>query len=227
MFKNKAVSYIIFGVSLAVFLTSATMIVKYFYDGSKVNREFEKLTEITEITEDNTSSDEVISEDDEAISKIQLLQAMNEECIGWITIEDTPVNYPVMHTPDDPEKYLRRDFNNKYSAAGVPFVDARCDLQSPNIIIYGHNMKNRSMFGSLINYLKDEYLKPHPVIKFETMNGCEYYTIVEVRKTDTSDSWYNQSINSTDGNEYLTLSTCRGTVKTDRLLIIAVKNDSE
>ena len=227
MFKNKAVSYIIFGVSLAVFLTSATMIVKYFYDGSKVNREFEKLTEITEITEDNTSSDEVISEDDEAISKIQLLQAMNEECIGWITIEDTPVNYPVMHTPDDPEKYLRRDFNNKYSAAGVPFVDARCDLQSPNIIIYGHNMKNRSMFGSLRNYLKDEYLKAHPVIKFETMNGCEYYTIVEVGKTDTSDSWYNQSINSTDGNEYLTLSTCRGTVKTDRLLIIAVKNDSE
>lgn len=226
--KNKAVYYIILGVLLAIFLCSAAMIIKYFYDGAHANREFEKLTEITESTKDDTSSDEVISEDDEAVSKIQLLQSMNKECIGWITIENTPVNYPVMHTPNDPEKYLRRDFKNKYSAAGVPFVDARCDLYSSNIIIYGHNMKNRSMFGSLRNYLKDDYLKAHPVIKFETMNGCAYYTIVEVRKTDTSDSWYNQSLHTApDEKEYLTLSTCRGTVKSDRLLIIAVKNDSE
>ena len=87
-------------------------------------------------------------------------------------------------------------------------------------------MKNLTMFGGLRKYLDKTYLKNHQIIEFETLDGLCYYKITQVKKTDINDSWFRHNITGKqDGKEYLTLSTCYGTNKNARLLIIAEKID--
>ena len=152
---------------------------------------------------------------------IPALIAVNGDCIGWRSIDGTNISYPVMHTPSDPQKYLRRNFYGKYSQSGVPFLDGRCDLQSSNLIIYGHNMKNGTMFSDLKKYVDRDFLNAHRTVKFETVDGIRYYTVAEVLITNTSDAWYDR-IAAEDGRQ-LILSTCYGSGKDGRLLIIAAE----
>lgn len=126
-----------------------------------------------------------------------------------------------MHTPSDPQKYLRRNFYGKYSQSGVPFLDGRCNLQNTNLIIYGHNMRNGTMFSNLKKYVDRDFLNAHRTVKFETVDGIRYYTVAEVLKTNTSDEWYNR-ITAEDCRQ-LILSTCYGSGKDGRLLIIAAE----
>ena len=84
---------------------------------------------------------------------IPLLISQNSDCIGWITIDNTAVDYPVMHTPEWPQKYLRMNFYQQYSDSGVPFLDYRCTLESDNLIIFGHNMRNGTMFSLIRIFL--------------------------------------------------------------------------
>lgn len=86
------------------------------------------------------------------------LFAQNPDCIGWLCVPGTQIDYPVMFTPEEPQRYLRRSFYGAYSQSGVPFMDFRCDENS-NLILYGHNMKNGTMFGNLTGYT-DAYLPP-------------------------------------------------------------------
>ena len=150
---------------------------------------------------------------------IPALIAVNGDCIGWLSIDGTNISYPVMHTPSDSQKYLRRNFYGKYSQSGVPFLDGRCNLQSTNFIIYGHNMKNGTMFADLKKYVDRDFLNAHRTVKFETMDGIRYFTVTKVLKTNTSDAWYDR-IAAEDGR-HLILSTCYGSGKDGRLLIIA------
>ena len=150
---------------------------------------------------------------------IPALIAVNGDCIGWLSIDGTNISYPVMHTPSDPQKYLRRNFYGKYSQSGVPFLDGRCDLQSTNLIIYGHNMKNGTMFSDLKKYVDRDFLNAHRTVKFETGDGIRYFTVTKVLRTDITDAWYDR-IAAEDGRQ-LILSTCYGSGKDGRLLIIA------
>ncbi len=152
---------------------------------------------------------------------IPALIAVNGDCIGWLSIDGTNISYPVMHTPSDPQKYLRRNFYGKYSQSGVPFLDGRCDLQSTNLIIYGHNMKNGTMFSDLKKYVDRDFLNAHRTVKFETVNGIRYFTVTKVLRTDITDAWYDR-IAAEDGRQ-LILSTCYGSGKDGRLLIIAAE----
>ena len=174
----------------------------------------------------------------------------NADCIGWICIPGTAVDYPLMHTPEDSEKYLRKDFYGAYSINGVPFLDGRCSLESANLIIYGHNMKNGTMFGSLKNYTDASYYAEHPTIELETAAGKALYTIFSVMKVQKEDAWYrfltvdaetdflhqiryarecslyDTGIIPTYGQQLLTLSTCYGSSGGDgRLLIVAAKTE--
>lgn len=151
---------------------------------------------------------------------IPALIAVNGDCIGWLSIDGTNISYPVMHTPSDPQKYLRRNFYGKYSQSGVPFLDGRCDLQSTNLIIYGHNMKNGTMFSDLKKYVDRDFLNAHRTVKFETADGIRYFTVTKVLRTDITDAWYDR-IAAEDGSRCLILSTCNGSGKDGRLLIIA------
>ena len=93
------------------------------------------------------------------------LKETNKDCIGWIKIPDTNIDYPVMFTPNDPEKYLHTSFYGKYQFRGLPFLDANSTLQEDmtdnNIIIYGHNMNDGTGFQNLKFYLDDEWGMKH------------------------------------------------------------------
>ena len=185
----------------------------------KEKEDFAAVSQIAEPTVTAAQTESEPTERPAAERNIHALIAENADCIGWLSIDGTNISYPVMHTPSDPQKYLRRNFYGKYSQSGVPFLDGRCDLQSTNLIIYGHNMRNGTMFSDLKKYVNREVLNAHRTVKFETADGVQIFTVTEVRKTNIADPWYNR-ITSEDGRQ-LILSTCYGSDKYGRLLIIA------
>lgn len=114
------------------------------------------------------------------LPKMAELYAENPDVIGWVNIPGTNVDYPVMHTPDEPEKYVHRNFNGLYSIGGVPFMKEACSLdpESDNLILYGHNMKNGTQFKNLMNYTMKKYWQEHPQILFSTLYEERTYEII-------------------------------------------------
>lgn len=211
-------------------LLSAALAVAVFKIVQTINiqqKEKEDFQIIAELVNTPTIPDETVSAEEtdekksetESTRNIAPVLEQNADCIGWIFIDGTNINYPVMHTPDNPQKYLRLSFEKKYSQSGVPFLDGRCSLQDGNLIIYGHNMKNGTMFSDLKKYLDTDFREAHKTIEFQTADGVFLFEVNDVIRTNISDERYNQ-INSTDGR-ILALSTCYGSAKSDRLLIIS------
>jgi sortase B len=179
---------------------------------------------------------------------IESLIAENSDCIGWLRISGTKIDYPVMQTKGNPQYYLRRDFNKQYSYMGTPFMDSRCDINyDNNLIVYGHNMKDGKMFADLLRYKDKEYCKLHNIINFITPNEVQKYEVVAVCKVKSDDEWYeytcqknkdsfnnltphikDKSLYQIDepieyGDNFLTLSTCEYSQKDGRLIVIAVR----
>ena len=101
------------------------------------------------------------------------------EMAGWLSIEDTKLDYPVMQTPDRPSYYLRRDLQGEYDVYGVPYLKETCNLQdSDNLVVYGHSIDNGDVFGSLLQYSNIEYFRKHPVIDLYTRDGLRQYTVL-------------------------------------------------
>ena len=130
---------------------------------------------------------------------VESLMSKNEDMFGWIDVEGTGIEYPVMFTPDDPEYYLRRDFSREYSMAGTPFIDGRTPEESDNYIIYGHNMKNGSMFSELTRYSEEAYMREHPWITLTTSSGEKKYQVIAAfylnMAMDRNDyTWFNYFI---------------------------------
>jgi sortase B len=115
------------------------------------------------------------------MDKFATLQEENEDTAGWIKIDDTEIDYPIVQTEDN-EYYLSHDFDKNEDSNGTLFVDSRCDLVNPttNTIIYGHNMKSGLMFGSLKSYLDEDYYNDHKTIHFSTLYEDRTYEIVAV-----------------------------------------------
>lgn len=106
------------------------------------------------------------------------LYAQNQEMYGWIQIDGTKIDYPVMYTPGEPEKYLHTGFDGSNSYPGVPFIDANCKPESINLLIYGHNMPNGTMFRSLMKYQEKTFWQQHPTITFNTLYEEQEYEII-------------------------------------------------
>ena len=112
------------------------------------------------------------------------LHAQNPDFFGWIRIEGTKVNYPVMFSPQEPERYLHRDFYGKEAKYGVPFVDGATDVErSRNLLIHGHNAKSGILFGDLDKFLSKSFFEKHRYIHFDTLYEERVYEIVAVVKT--------------------------------------------
>ena len=171
------------------------------------------------VTDTETETSAEPTEQSATEHNIPALIAENADCIGWLSIDGTSISYPVMYTPSEPQKYLRRSFYGKYSQSGVPFLDGRCSTNGGNLIIYGHNMKNGTMFSDLKKYLNTDFLNSHRMVRLETADGVFLFTVTEVLKTNTADPRYDR-ISCEDGRRLL-LSTCYGSGKDGRLLIIA------
>ena len=110
------------------------------------------------------------------------LLAQNPDVVGWIRIEDTPVDFPVLQG-DDNEFYLRHGLDGEYDILGVPYVDYECDVErGRHLILYGHNMGvgESERFSSLQNYKDPDYYTRHPVIRLDTLYGSALYKVVAV-----------------------------------------------
>lgn len=187
--------------------------------------------------------------DTDTTNKVYDLMLKNKDCVGWLKVVDMDVNYPVMLTKQNPEFYLRRDFNKEYSYMGTPFLDADCNIGiSKNLIIYGHNMKNGRMFAPLMKFKNKECFDKNKIIEFITPNEKAIYHIVCVAKVKADDSWYSfiedsgeshynekikelysKSLYHSDyefgyDDEFLTLSTCEYSQNDGRLILICVKS---
>jgi sortase B len=171
----------------------------------------------------------------------------NPDCIGWICIENTTVDYPVMFTPDSPQKYLRKSFSGSYSISGTPFLNDNGGLDFNNLIIYGHNMKNGTMFSDIVGYIDPAYRDANPIIEFETAAGLKCYEVFAVLQVKSVDDWYGftnadsaemfdslvadikgralyeTGITPSFDQQILTLSTCHGPKNDDRLIVIAAE----
>lgn len=188
----------------------------------KEKKDFAAVSQIAEPTVTAAQTESEPAEQSAAERNIQALITENADCIGWLSIDGTNISYPVMYTPSEPQKYLRRSFYGQYSQSGVPFLDGRCSTVGGNLIIYGHNMKNGTMFSDLKKYLNTDFLNSHRTVRLETADGVFLFTVTEVLKTNTSNEWYNR-ITAEDGR-HLILSTCYGSGKDGRLLIIAAES---
>ena len=118
---------------------------------------------------------------------LEELFSMNSDMVGWLTIPDTVVDYPVMHTPDDIEYYLHTDFDGYYSFSGCLFVGNNCDIDSDMFVIYGHNMNNGSMFGSIDYYTSYDYWTSHPDVILKTKDETRLYHIFAAFATKVYD----------------------------------------
>lgn len=177
----------------------------------------------------------------------------NTDMVGWIQIEGTNIDYPVMQTPADPTYYLKHDFEKNYTDYGCPFMQANCDALAPsdNLIIYGHNMKDGSMFADLAKYRSKDFWQTHKTVWFDTELGSSAYEIFAVIHTtvqaDDADAFpfywfvdaaspeefadyvsackaqalYDTGISAEYGDKLLTLSTCDNITDDGRLLVIA------
>lgn len=212
-----------------LFVVSAGMLIRHYAQISAGQNRLKKLAEIAgaeAVQSTAESRDDSASESGSqkltpartlsAAERYDMLHGMNADFLGWLAIDGTEINYPVMHTPEQPEKYLRRDFYGKYSLGGSLFLDGACRTgrdATDNWIIYGHNMRTTSMFTSLLKYDSEDYWKEHPTVRFEVEGtaidfevlgafytrilaedeeGFRYYTFIDAASQQEFDAYVRQ-----------------------------------
>lgn len=106
------------------------------------------------------------------------LWEQNKDLAGWLVIEDLGIDYAVMFTPDDPEYYLHRGFDGKEAKSGSLFIGEGWKENAGNTIIYGHHMKDGTMFGKLVRYSSENYAREHPYVQFDTLREKGKYQII-------------------------------------------------
>lgn len=123
------------------------------------------------------------------LDEFKALYAKNQDIKGWISIPDTPLDYPIVQASDN-DYYLRRDFDKNYSVYGVPFFDYRNKIAKDdvnrNIIVYGHYVQNHIMFGSVERYKDLSYYREHPIVNMDTIYNKNNYKIISVFYASTN-----------------------------------------
>ncbi len=189
----------------------------------------------------------------EVLPRLQEQHEKNPDLAGWLTVPGTRIDYPVMYSPDEPERYLHANFEVSYSFAGLPFLDAACDPESGNRIIYAHNMLDGSMFRTLLKYQQKDFWQRNPVISFSTLYEEQEYEVVAAfydkvyKKTDTNFKFYqfydtsdqsrfdeamayyrehalyDTGVTAQCGDELITLVTCAYQTENGRFVVVARK----
>lgn len=210
----------------AVFILSAAMLILDYAQGAKEENALRKLAVIAAQSAELptlSAAPEPASGSTSALAPASRpailpqyleLHEQNTDMAGWLKIDGTSIDYPVMYAPDDGEFYLSHGFDKEASRSGVPFIDKRCSIEpfGTNTIIYGHHMKNGTMFAGLENYKSEEYCREHPIIRFDTLYARQEYEIIAAfetqvyRENDTAFKHYNflNAQSGTDFDEYIT-----------------------
>ena len=129
---------------------------------------------------DNETRLKSSAEEKQILPEYDFLYQENNDFAGWVKIEDTRINYPVMSTPEEPEFYLHRDFYRQESYSGTPFIGQ--DYQAENLILmlFGHHMRNGTMFSDLMKYRDNSFWDNHRTIQFDTLYEKRKYEIFAV-----------------------------------------------
>ena len=164
----------------------------YTYQASRTEREFARLAAYKEKEQDLLVQEVTVSplihyteEGERVIPEVldeyKNLYNSNKRLIGWLKIDDTKIDYPVMQTTNN-EYFLNHNFNQQSDRNGALFMDKDCDVLEPstNLIIYGHHMKSGNMFGTLDKYSSEEFYKEHPVIQFDSIYEKGTYEVMYV-----------------------------------------------
>lgn len=179
------------------------------------------------------------------------LYLQNSDMVGWISIADTNINYPVMQSKDEPNYYLKHSFDKAYSNYGCPYIQENCDVKTPsdNLIIYGHHMRNGTMFSDLTKYEERSFWESHKTISFNTLIDKQEYEVVAVFKTvaynqeafryydfvnaDTAENFnsyiekckevalFDTGVSAEYGDKLITLSTCEYSRNNGRMVVVA------
>ena len=212
---------------------------------------FVEIVEENEISEDvNTTEGEVVM-----LSEYAKLYEQNSDIVGWIRIDDTQMNYPVMQSPQEPNFYLKHGFDKEYTDYGCPYMSESCDVNKPsdNLIVYGHHMKNGTMFSDLEKFKSKDFWEEHKTFRFDTLyvkqtyeiiavfktavytgseNEFRYYQFVDAATKEQFDGYiqrakekafYDTGVSAEYGDKLITLSTCEYSGQNSRLVVVAKK----
>jgi sortase B len=190
-----------------IFLGCAVYLFQYFWQIKSSEDRFDDLKSMIE--EDTSDSEEKSDADQSAddaknldefvtvdgkqvLKKFSKLYSENKDFIGWLTIDGTKIDYPVMQTMSDEEYYINRDFDGNYSSSGTLFVDTSSDIEKPSdvVLIYGHNMKAGNMFHGLLDYEDEDYYQEHKYIEFDTIYGSGTYVVIAAFRDQIYDESY-------------------------------------
>ena len=212
-------------------------------------------TEPGETTPEGTFSEAEIRDANGMLIEYSEIYAKNNDLVGWIRIDGTKLDYPVMQTPDNPNYYLDHDFDGNESDWGAIYAREECDIFEPsdNITLYGHNMRDGSMFAVLGDYASKETWENNPLIFFDTLYEYHVYKIFAVFKTEASINagfkyhnvidtenkaefdefiatckelsldFYDTGITPVYGDKIICLSTCEYTLNNGRFVVAAVR----
>ncbi len=261
------------GVFAAVFLVSAVFLGVYFWDSHRQASRYHDLSQLrveentrppipqtqqtaqtepappapvtVEVTDPKTGETRVVLKE-----FVQLYQ-MNCDMVGWLTIPGTDIDYPVMQTPDRTDYYLKRNFDKEYSARGCLYARETCDVFTPgdNVTIYGHRMRDGSMFARLDKYMEKAFFQENPYIYFDTLQemhtykilsvfltsatagqGFAYHTFEKATNAEEFDAFvdrckalslYDTGVDAEYGDKLITLSTCEYSQTNGRLVVVA------
>lgn len=251
-----------------IFVFYAVKLAAYFIESNRVADLYDDLAASVDDLRATVDSSESTGNDDPVppvtgggdtpvepvmLPEYQLVYDRNPDTVGWITIADTKINYPVMQTPDNPDYYLTRDFNKAWSAWGAIYAGEIFDINRPsdNIVLYGHHMKDGSMFAGLDKFKTQSFWQTHQTFSFDTLYAHHTYQIWAVFKTSGnagegfpyhlfSDaaseeefadfvssvkalSFYETGITPQYCDKLLTLSTCEYTLNNGRFVVCAMR----
>ena len=249
---------------VAAFGISAFMVGNYLLDGKKQADRMDELSQVvseaqtettTEATTEGTTAETEPKETTEPgmLPGYKDIYEQNNDTVGWIKMEGTKINYPVLQTPDDPNYYLYRDFDKKESKRGSIYAWGEADINKPsdNITLFGHHMADGSMFAGLNAYTSKDAWDKNNLIFFDTLNEYHTYKIFAVFKTSANVgqgfsyhkfvdaaneqefnefvstckklAFYDTGITPVYGDKLICLSTCEYTLDNGRLVVAAVR----
>lgn len=231
---------------------STFFIARHYMDSREQRRLYDGLAKTLDESR-KISGDELSDSDGLFLPGYEELYRENSDMVGWIKIDGTNIDYPVMQSVDEPNFYLKHSFYREYTDYGCPYVQENCNVVRPsdNLIIYGHHMNGKAMFGGLSKYKSKEFWKEHQTIAFDTLDKHNEYQIIAVFKTvaytnrpedfkyhhfvdaESKDefaayverckelSLYDTGISAEYGDKLITLSTCEYSQRNGRLVVVA------
>lgn len=251
MSKLRRILFLIF---FAVFVFSAATVARYAANSYAQKRSYQHLVELAEQSAENETAQPVQPQEPTMLARYEALYRENDDLVGWIKIDGTNINYPVVQSKDAPNFYLKHDFEKNYTDYGCPYAQQNCDVQAPsdNVVLYGHNMKDGTMFCDLTNYKSESFWAQHRTIQFDTLTQKNEYTVIAAFKGEAAELFaynafvdaatpeefdayvaavkelalYDTGISAAYGDKLITLSTCEYSFENGRMVVVA-KRTSE